>query len=102
MDTEYVIDSIEISKIVKMEHSKVLRKIQGANDRKGFIQYLKSYGYELQDYLRLSHYNSKQGKVLICYDFTSKGWQVFINLFTSDRGNLLSDAYVKRFGILKN
>ena len=85
-----------------MEHSKILRKIQGANDRKGFIQYLKSYGYELENYLRLSHYNSKQGKMIICYEFTRQGWHVFINLFTGDRGNILSDAYVKRFGILKN
>lgn len=95
---KYVISSLEIASIVYMRHKNFLRKIEGSKRVKGITEYLQDYGYLQEDYLKKTVYQDKQNKTRPCYEFTQLGWQFAINLFTGDRGNLLTHEYVKRYG----
>lgn len=95
---KYVISSLEIASIVDMKHKHFLRKIEGSKGVKGITEYLQNYGYLQEDYLKKITYQDKKNETRPCYEFTQLGWQFVINLFTGDRGNLLTHEYVKRYG----
>lgn len=96
-DSKLVIDSIEISKMMNVEHKYLLRKLNGDRSRKGIISILTEGQIVVDDYFVESTYKDVSGKENKCYLCTRLGCEFLANKFTGEKGILFTAKYVKRF-----
>lgn len=99
---ELTIDSREISKMMEVSHWKILRKLEGASDRKGYIQILADNQMVVSDFFIESTYIDESGKENKCYKFTKMGCEFMANKFTGEKGVLFTAKYVQRFNQMEN
>ena len=64
------ISTIEIAEMMDIEHYKVIRKIEGDKDRKGYYQILTDAHLGVSDYFIPSSYKDASGKENKCYEVT--------------------------------
>ena len=67
---QLTIDSREIADMLEIKHKEILRKLEGAKDRKGYIQILTEHQMVPSDYFIPSTYKDESGKENKCYLFT--------------------------------
>lgn len=91
------IDSREVANMMEIDHYKVLRKLEGSKDRKGYIEILTDSQMGVSDYFIKSSYKDESGKENICYLFTKMGCEFIANKFTGEKGILFTAKYVKIF-----
>jgi Rha family phage regulatory protein len=91
------IDSREIAEMLEVQHKEILRKLEGAKDRKGYIEILTEHQMVPSDYFIPSTYKDESGKENKCYLFTKLGCEFIANKFTGEKGVLFTAKYVKRF-----
>lgn len=91
------LDSTEVAEMMNIEHYKILRKLDGDKDRKGYIQILTEAQMGVSDYFIPSTYLDASGKENKCYLFTKMGCEFIANKFTGEKGILFTAKYVKRF-----
>ncbi|MDU8964590.1 Rha family transcriptional regulator [Clostridium tertium] len=96
-NNELVIDSREIAGMMTVDHFKILRKLEGSKDRKGYIQILNDSQMGVDDYFIKSYYIDPKGEERPCYLFTKMGCEFIANKFTGEKGVLFTAKYVKRF-----
>lgn len=94
---QLTIDSREIADMLEIKHKEILRKLEGAKDRKGYIQILTEHQMVPSDYFIPSTYKDESGKENKCYLFTKLGCEFIANKFTGEKGVLFTAKYVKRF-----
>lgn len=92
-----VIDSRDISEMIGMRHTEILRKIEGAKDRVGYLEVLGENQMASADFFIKSEYIDEQGKSRTCYEFTKQGCEMFGNKLTGKKGVLFSAKYVEAF-----
>lgn len=101
-----VIDSRDVAEMIGVAHSHVLRKLEGAKDRMGYLEILGESQMAHTDYFIESEWIDNQGKSQRCYEFTKLGCEMFGNKLTGKKGVLFTAKYVKAFnkmeGALKN
>lgn len=56
------ITSLEVADMMEIEHYKIIRKLEGDKDRKGFIQVLTDSQMGVSDYFTESTYTDASGK----------------------------------------
>ena len=83
--------SNEVSEMMKMEHSELLKKIYKINIDLG------GGNFPLTDFWVESSYKTKQNKVLKCYLITKKGCEFLANKTTGSKGNIFTALYVNKF-----
>ena len=88
--------STEVAEMMEMEHSKLLRKIDGIN--KDFTE----AKIGLSEYWHEAHYFDKSGKANRCYDITKKGCEFLAHKTTGTKGNLFTARYMDRFEEMEN
>lgn len=91
------ITTLEIAEMMEVEHYKVLRKLEGDKDRKGYIQILTDFQMGVSDYFIPSTYKDASGKENKCYNVTKLGCDFLANKFTGEKGIIFTARYVKRF-----
>lgn len=91
------ITTLEIAEMMETEHSKIIRKLEGSKDRKGYIQILGEAQMGVADYFIESEYQDTQGKSRKCYLVTKLGCDFLANKFNGEKGVLFTARYVKRF-----
>lgn len=96
------ISSLEVAEMMETEHSKIIRKLEGGRDRKGFIQILTEAQMGVSDYFILSTYRDASGKENKSYEVTRLGCDFLANKFTGEKGILFTAKYVKRFHEMEN
>lgn len=96
-DKRQTITSLEIAEMMEMEHSKLLRKLEGDDTRKGIISILGEAQMGVTDYFIKSTYLTSQNKEMPCYLVTKMGCDFLANKFTGEKGILFTARYVKRF-----
>ena len=96
-DKKQTITTLEIAEMMEMEHYKVLRKLDGDKDRKGYIQILTDAQMGVSDYFIPSTYKDASGKENKCYNVTKLGCDFLANKFTGEKGIIFTARYVKRF-----
>lgn len=96
------ITSLEIAEMMEMEHSKLLRKLEGDDTRKGIIPILGEAQMGVTDYFIKSTYITSQNKEMPCYLVTKMGCDFLANKFTGEKGILFTAKYVKRFHEMEN
>lgn len=96
------ISTLEIAEMMEVEHYKVIRKIEGDKDRKGYYQILADSHLGVSDYFIPSFYKDASGKENKCYEVTKIGCDFLANKFTGEKGILFTARYVKRFDDMEN
>ena len=93
------ITTLEIAEMMGVEHSKIIRKLEGTKDRKtkGIIEILTQAKIGVSDYFISSTYKDASGKSNKCYLVTKLGCDFLANKFTGEKGILFTAKYVKRF-----
>lgn len=91
------ITTMEVAEMMETEHSKIIRKLEGGKDRKGFIQILTEAQMGVSDYFIPSSYRDASGKENKCYEVTKLGCDFLANKSTGEKGVLFTARYVKRF-----
>ena len=91
------LDSREISKMTEIEHSKLIRKLEGDSKHIGIIPTLTKAQMGVSDYFIPSTYKDNSGKENKCYLFTKMGCEFIANKFTGEKGILFTAKYTKRF-----
>lgn len=91
------ITSLEVAEMMETEHWKLLRKIDGGKDRKGYVQILTDNQMGVSDYFIPSSYTDASGKENKCYEVTKLGCDFLANKSTGEKGVLFTARYVKRF-----
>lgn len=91
------ITTLEIAEMMEMEHSKIIRKLEGSSDRRGFVQILTDTQMGVSDYFVPSMYKDASGKENKCYKLTRLGCDFLANKFTGEKGVIFTAKYVKRF-----
>lgn len=91
------IATLEIAEMMEVEHKRLLRKLEGDKDRKGYVQILTEAQMGLSDFFIPSTYRDSSGKENKCYEVTKLGCDFLANKFTGEKGVLFTAKYVKRF-----
>lgn len=91
------ITTLEIAEMMETEHKRLLRKLDGDKDRKGYIQIITEAQMGLSDFFIPSTYRDSSGKENKCYEVTKLGCDFLANKFTGEKGILFTARYVKRF-----
>lgn len=99
---EQTITTVEIAEMMEISHKEILRKIEGANDRKGYFPILTENHLVPSDYFILSSYKDGSGKENKCYEVTKLGCDFLANKFTGEKGIIFTAKYVKRFHDMKD
>ena len=97
MTEKYTISSIEVAEMMEVEHAKLIRKLEGGRDRKGYIQILNEAQMGVADYFVKSSYRDAKGEARPCYQVTKLGCDFLANKFTGEKGVIFTAKYVKRF-----
>ena len=97
MKNIYTISSLDVAKMLEMEHKYLLRKLEGRKDRKGYIQILDESQMEPVDFFIKNTYVDQKGEIRPCYQFTKLGCDFIANKFTGEKGVLFTAKYVKKF-----
>ncbi|MCI9190244.1 MAG: Rha family transcriptional regulator [Lachnospiraceae bacterium] len=96
------ITTLEIAEMMEVEHKRLLRKLDGDKDRKGYVQILTEAQMGLSDFFIPSTYRDSSGKENKCYEVTKLGCDFLANKFTGEKGVLFTARYVKRFHEMEN
>lgn len=96
-DKKQTITTLEIAEMMEVEHYKVIRKLEGSKDRKGYIKILTDSQMGVSDYFIPSAYKDASGKENKCYNVTKLGCDFLANKFTGEKGIIFTARYVKRF-----
>jgi Rha family phage regulatory protein len=99
---EQTITTLEIAEMMGVEHSKILRKLEGDSRVKGILAILSEAKIGVADYFQESTYLDAQGKNRKCYKVTKMGCDFLANKFTGEKGVLFTAKYVKRFAEMQN
>lgn len=95
------ITTLEIAKMMDIEHWQVLRKLDGREENgkhiKGYVEVLTDNQMVVSEYFYLSAYKDASGKKNRCYKVTKLGCDFLANKFTGEKGILFTARYVKRF-----
>lgn len=91
------ITTLEIAEMMGVEHYKILRKLEGDKNRKGYISILTDSQMGVSDYFIPSIYKDASGKENRCYLVTKLGCDFLANKFTGEKGVIFTAKYVKRF-----
>lgn len=91
------ITSLEVAEMMETEHKRLLRKLEGDKERKGYIQILTESQMGLSDFFIPSTYRDASGKENKCYQVTKLGCDFLANKSTGEKGVIFTARYVKRF-----
>lgn len=89
--------TLEVAEMMETEHKRLLRKLEGDRDRRGYIQILTEAQMEPSEYFIPSTYRDASGKENKCYEVTRLGCDFLANKFTGEKGVIFTARYVKRF-----
>lgn len=96
------ITTLEVAEMMEVEHKRLLRKLDGDKDRKGYVQILTEAQMGLSDFFISSTYKDSSGKENKCYEVTRLGCDFLANKSTGEKGVLFTARYVKRFNEMES
>lgn len=96
------ITTLEVAQMMEVEHSDILKKLEGRKDRKGYLKIMTEGQMSVSDYFILSSYKDASGKENKCYEVTKLGCDFLANKSTGEKGVLFTARYVKRFYEMEN
>ena len=95
--TKQTLDSREVAEMMGIEHYKLLRKIEGSTDRKGYIQIITEAQMGLSEYFIKTSYKDASGKENKNYQITKKGCELIAHKITGEKGVIFTLKYIEKF-----
>lgn len=77
--------TLEVAEMMEVEHKRLLRKLEGDKERKGYIQILTEAHMGLSDFFIPSSYKDGSGKENKCYEVTRLGCDFLANKSTGEK-----------------
>ena len=91
------LDSREVAEMMGIEHYKLLRKIEGSTDRKGYIQIITEAQMGVSEYFTKTSYKDTSGKENKSYQITKKGCELIAHKITGEKGVIFTLKYIEKF-----
>ena len=91
------LDSREVAEMIGIEHYKLLRKIEGSTDRKGYIQIINESHLGVVEYFVQSTYKDAKGEKRKNYQVTKKGCELIAHKITGEKGVIFTLKYIEKF-----
>lgn len=91
------LDSREVAEMMGIEHSKLLRKIEGSTDRKGYMQIINESHLGVVEYFVQSTYKDAKGEERKNYQITKKGCELIAHKITGEKGVIFTLKYIEKF-----
>lgn len=92
------IPSYEVAEMMQVEHSKVLRMIEGDKTHAGIIPTLRKAQMGVSEYFIENTYKVEgNNKTYKCYECTKLGCDMLANKMTGEKGIIFTARYVKKF-----
>ena len=79
------ITTLEVAQMMEVEHSDILKKLEGRKDRKGYLKIMTEGQMPVSDYFILSSYRDASGKENKCYEVTKLGCDFLANKSTGEK-----------------
>ncbi|CAM2998809.1 phage antirepressor KilAC domain-containing protein [Hathewaya histolytica] len=104
---QITIDSREVAEMMDVEHSEILKKLEGTKradgrvKQVGIIPTMTKGKIPVSDYFIPNTYKDGSGKENKCYLFTKMGCEFITNKFTGEKGILFTAKYTKKFNQMK-
>ncbi|MGJ8754113.1 ORF6C domain-containing protein [Clostridium botulinum] len=98
-----ILESTEVAQMVEVEHSEILKKLEGTKKADGSIKQIgiipimTKGKIPVSNYFIPSTYKDGSGKVNKCYLFTKMGCEFIANKFTGEKGIIFTAKYVEKF-----
>ena len=97
------IPSYEVAEMMEVEHSKVIRMLEGDKTHIGIIPTLRKAQMGVSEYFIESTYKVEgNNKTYKCYECTKLGCEMLANKMTGEKGILFTAKYVKRFNEMES
>ena len=91
------LDSREVAEMIGIEHYKLLRKIEGSTDRKGYMQIVNESHLGVVEYFVQSTYKDAKGEERKNYQITKKGCELIAHKITGEKGVIFTLKYIEKF-----
>ncbi|HDK7179777.1 TPA: ORF6C domain-containing protein [Clostridium botulinum] len=97
------LESREVAQMVEVEHSEILKKLEGTKKADGSIKQIgiiptmTKGKIPVSNYFIQSTYKDCSGKENKCYLFTKMGCEFIANKFTGEKGIIFTAKYVEKF-----
>ena len=95
------LDSREVAEMMGIEHYKLLRKIEGSTDRKGYIQIINESHLGVVEYFVQSTYKDAKGEERKNYQVTKKGCELIAHKITGEKGVMFTLKYIEKFHVME-
>ena len=96
------LDSREVAEMMGIEHYKLLRKIEGSTDRKGYMQIVNESHLGVVEYFVQSTYKDAKGEERKNYQITKKGCELIAHKITGEKGVIFTLKYIEKFHAMED
>ena len=100
--TKQTLDSREVAEMIGIEHYKLLRKIEGSTDRKGYMQIVNESHLGVVEYFVQSTYKDAKGEERKNYQITKKGCELIAHKITGEKGVIFTLKYIEKFHAMED
>ena len=91
------LDSREVAEMMDVNHYDLLKKIEGAKDRKGYMQIITERHLSVSEYFNKTSYKDTSGKENKNYQVTKKGCELIAHKITGEKGVIFTLKYIEKF-----
>ena len=91
------LDSREVAEMMGVNHYDLLKKIEGAKDRKGYMQIITERHLSVSEYFNKTSYKDTSGKENKNYQVTKKGCELIAHKITGEKGVIFTLKYIEKF-----
>ena len=91
------LDSREVAEMMGVNHYDLLKKIEGAKDRKGYMQIITERHLSVSEYFIKTSYKDASGKENKNYQITKKGCELIAHKITGEKGVIFTLKYIEKF-----
>ena len=91
------LDSREVAEMMNINHKDLVKKLEGAKDRKGYIQIINGRHLSPVEYFIQSTYKDAKGEERKNYQITKKGCELIAHKITGEKGVIFTLKYIEKF-----
>ena len=96
------LDSREVAEMMGVNHYDLLKKIEGAKDRKGYMQIITERHLSVSEYFNKTSYKDASGKENKNYQITKKGCELIAHKITGEKGVIFTLKYIEKFHAMED
>ena len=96
------LDSREVAEMMNINHKDLIKKLEGAKDRKGYMQIINERHLSPVEYFIQSTYKDAKGEERKNYQITKKGCELIAHKITGEKGVIFTLKYIEKFHAMED